>query len=316
MVGTMIEVPRAAVTAHQIAEVAEFFSFGTNDLTQMTLGFSRDDIAKFLPIYLEKGILKNDPFQILDRNGVGQLIREAVFKGRGTRENLKCGICGEHGGEPSSVEFCHFAGLNYVSLLSVPRAHRTPGGSACGSQRGIKRYTCDEILPNQSVREDFYNHDRQLLFSELLRHRRIVVGIGKSIGPTGSDRMRCRYLLLIIPIDSRVLPRIIIGIARRLIPLDINRFSPILKDNFHIPDIARRRWTVCYCPIHPFALKTFARLYDFVFDYQLTVLACHGERNPVIAVIGPDKVTKTSVVCIVATSRHTIRQRQRCQYTE
>ena len=115
LVGTMIEVPRAAVTAHQIAVVAEFFSFGTNDLTQMTLGFSRDDIGKFLPIYLEKGILKNDPFQILDRNGVGQLIREAVFKGRGRRENLKCGICGEHGGEPSSVEFCHYAGLNYVS---------------------------------------------------------------------------------------------------------------------------------------------------------------------------------------------------------
>ncbi len=115
LVGTMIEVPRAAVTANQIAEVAEFFSFGTNDLTQMTLGFSRDDIAKFLPVYLDKGILKNDPFQILDRNGVGQLIREAVFKGRGTRETLKCGICGEHGGEPSSVEFCHHAGLNYVS---------------------------------------------------------------------------------------------------------------------------------------------------------------------------------------------------------
>ena len=115
MVGTMIEVPRAAVTANQIAEVAEFFSFGTNDLTQMTLGFSRDDIAKFLPVYLDKGILKNDPFQILDRNGVGQLIREAVFKGRSTRESLKCGICGEHGGEPSSVEFCHYAGLNYVS---------------------------------------------------------------------------------------------------------------------------------------------------------------------------------------------------------
>ncbi len=115
MVGTMIEVPRAAVTANQIAEVAEFFSFGTNDLTQMTLGFSRDDIGKFLPIYLKEGILKNDPFQILDRNGVGQLIREAVFKGRGTRPNLKCGICGEHGGEPSSVEFCHYAGLNYVS---------------------------------------------------------------------------------------------------------------------------------------------------------------------------------------------------------
>ena len=115
MVGTMIEVPRAAVTANQIAEVAEFFSFGTNDLTQMTLGFSRDDIGKFLPVYLEKGILKNDPFQILDQNGVGQLIREAVFKGRGTRPTLKCGICGEHGGEPSSVEFCHYAGLNYVS---------------------------------------------------------------------------------------------------------------------------------------------------------------------------------------------------------
>ena len=115
MVGTMIEVPRAAVTANQIAEVAQFFSFGTNDLTQMTLGFSRDDIAKFLPVYLEKGILKNAPFQILDRNGVGQLIRRAVFQGRGTRENLKCGICGEHGGEPSSVEFCHYAGLNYVS---------------------------------------------------------------------------------------------------------------------------------------------------------------------------------------------------------
>ncbi|MBO5814103.1 MAG: pyruvate, phosphate dikinase [Alistipes sp.] len=115
LVGTMIEVPRAAVTANQIAEVAEFFSFGTNDLTQMTLGFSRDDIAKFLPVYLDKGILKNDPFQVLDRNGVGQLVREAVFKGRTTRENLKCGICGEHGGEPSSVEFCHYAGLNYVS---------------------------------------------------------------------------------------------------------------------------------------------------------------------------------------------------------
>ena len=114
-IGTMIEVPRAAVTANQIAEVADFFSFGTNDLTQMTLGFSRDDIAKFLPTYLQKGILKADPFKILDQNGVGQLIREAVMKGRTTRLDLKCGICGEHGGEPSSVEFCHYAGLNYVS---------------------------------------------------------------------------------------------------------------------------------------------------------------------------------------------------------
>ncbi|MBR5808387.1 MAG: pyruvate, phosphate dikinase, partial [Alistipes sp.] len=115
LVGTMIEVPRAAVTANQIAEVAEFFSFGTNDLTQMTLGFSRDDIAKFLPIYLDKNIIKADPFKVLDRNGVGQLVREAVMKGRSTRLDLKCGICGEHGGEPSSVEFCHYAGLNYVS---------------------------------------------------------------------------------------------------------------------------------------------------------------------------------------------------------
>lgn len=115
MVGTMIEVPRAAVTANEIAEFAEFFSFGTNDLTQMTLGFSRDDIAKFLPIYLEKGILKVDPFQTLDVKGVGQLLREGVFKGRSTRPELKCGICGEHGGDPASVEFCHYAGLNYVS---------------------------------------------------------------------------------------------------------------------------------------------------------------------------------------------------------
>ena len=115
LVGTMIEVPRAAVTANQIAEVEEFFSIGTNDRTQITLGFSLDYIAKFLPIYLERNILKADPFKVLDRNGVGQLVREAVFKGRTTRPDLKCGICGEHGGEPSSVEFCHYAGLNYVS---------------------------------------------------------------------------------------------------------------------------------------------------------------------------------------------------------
>ena len=114
-VGTMIEIPRAAVTANQIAEVADFFSFGTNDLTQMTLGFSRDDVGKFLPVYLEKGIIKADPFQTIDVNGVGQLVREAVFKGRNTKNDLKCGICGEHGGDPASVEFCHYAGLNYVS---------------------------------------------------------------------------------------------------------------------------------------------------------------------------------------------------------
>ena len=110
MVGTMIEIPRAAVTADQIAEVADFFSFGTNDLTQMTLGFSRDDIGKFLPVYLDKGLIKADPFQTLDQNGVGQLVKTGVFKGRDVKPQLKCGICGEHGGDPASVEFCHFAG--------------------------------------------------------------------------------------------------------------------------------------------------------------------------------------------------------------
>ena len=114
-VGTMIEIPRAALTADRIASSAEFFSFGTNDLTQMTFGYSRDDIASFLPVYLEKKILKVDPFQVLDQKGVGQLVRMATEKGRAIRPDLKCGICGEHGGEPSSVKFCHKVGLNYVS---------------------------------------------------------------------------------------------------------------------------------------------------------------------------------------------------------
>ena len=114
-VGTMIEIPRAALTADKIASRAEYFSFGTNDLTQMTFGYSRDDIASFLPVYLEKKILKVDPFQVLDQNGVGQLVEMAVNKGRTVRPELKCGICGEHGGEPSSVKFCHKVGLNYVS---------------------------------------------------------------------------------------------------------------------------------------------------------------------------------------------------------
>ncbi|WP_329903955.1 pyruvate, phosphate dikinase [Porphyromonas pogonae] len=114
-VGTMIEIPRAALTADRIASSAEFFSFGTNDLTQMTFGYSRDDIASFLPVYLDKKILKVDPFQVLDQNGVGKLVRMATDAGRSTRPDLKCGICGEHGGEPSSVKFCHRIGLNYVS---------------------------------------------------------------------------------------------------------------------------------------------------------------------------------------------------------
>ena len=115
MVGTMIEIPRAALTADKIAESAEFFSFGTNDLTQMGFGYSRDDAGKFLPIYVEKGILKNDPFQVLDREGIGQLVEMGTAKGRATKPNLKVGICGEHGGDPNSVEFCHLVGMDYVS---------------------------------------------------------------------------------------------------------------------------------------------------------------------------------------------------------
>ena len=114
-IGTMIEIPRAALTADRIATEAEYFSFGTNDLTQMTFGYSRDDIASFLPAYLEKKILKVDPFQVLDQNGVGKLVKYAVEKGRAVRPTLRCGICGEHGGEPSSVKFCAKIGLNYAS---------------------------------------------------------------------------------------------------------------------------------------------------------------------------------------------------------
>jgi pyruvate,orthophosphate dikinase len=115
MVGTMIEIPRAAVTADEIAKEAEFFSFGTNDLTQMTFGFSRDDAGSFLDAYYDKKIYENDPFARLDQNGVGKLVKMAAELGRGTRSNLKLGICGEHGGDPSSVEFCHNVGLDYVS---------------------------------------------------------------------------------------------------------------------------------------------------------------------------------------------------------
>jgi pyruvate,orthophosphate dikinase len=124
MVGTMIEIPRAALTADEIAKHAEFFSFGTNDLTQMTFGYSRDDAGKFLPIYLQKGLLKNDPFQQLDQTGVGQLVEMGTQKGRSTNPELKVGICGEHGGEPTSVEFCHRTGMDYVycSPFRVPIA--------------------------------------------------------------------------------------------------------------------------------------------------------------------------------------------------
>ncbi|GAB7086599.1 pyruvate, phosphate dikinase [Marinifilum fragile] len=134
MVGTMIEIPRAALTADEVAEVAEFFSFGTNDLTQMTFGYSRDDAGKFLPIYIEKGILKQDPFQALDQTGVGQLVEMGAQKGRATRSDLKLGICGEHGGEPSSVEFCHRTGLDYVSCSPF----RVPIARLSAAQANLK----------------------------------------------------------------------------------------------------------------------------------------------------------------------------------
>jgi pyruvate,orthophosphate dikinase len=135
LVGTMIEVPRAALTADGIAKEAQFFSFGTNDLTQMTMGFSRDDAGKFLPAYLDKGILKQDPFQVLDRQGVGQLIEMAVAKGRSTRPDIKLGICGEHGGEPSSVEFCDNVGLDYVSCSPF----RVPIARLAAAQANLKK---------------------------------------------------------------------------------------------------------------------------------------------------------------------------------
>ncbi len=135
LVGTMIEVPRAALTADEIAKSAEFFSFGTNDLTQMTFGYSRDDAGKFLPVYLAKGILKDDPFQVLDQEGVGQLVRMAVEKGRKTRPDIKIGICGEHGGEPSSVEFCNTLGFNYVSCSPF----RVPIARLAAAQAAIKQ---------------------------------------------------------------------------------------------------------------------------------------------------------------------------------
>jgi len=134
LIGTMIEVPRAALTADEIAHEAEFFSFGTNDLTQMTFGFSRDDVGKFVPEYIEKGLLEKDPFQVLDQTGVGQLVEMAVKKGRHVNPELKLGICGEHGGEPSSVEFCHRAGLNYVSCSPF----RVPIARLAAAQAALK----------------------------------------------------------------------------------------------------------------------------------------------------------------------------------
>ena len=134
LVGTMIEVPRAALTANQIAEVADFFSFGTNDLTQMTFGFSRDDAPKFLKFYKEHGVIKTDPFEVLDQEGVGQLVEMGVKKGRSVKPELKVGICGEHGGEPSSVIFCAKLGMNYVSCSPF----RVPIARVAAAQAAIE----------------------------------------------------------------------------------------------------------------------------------------------------------------------------------
>jgi len=134
LVGTMIEIPRACLTADKIAEHAEFFSFGTNDLTQMGFGYSRDDAGKFLPIYIEKGILKHDPFQVLDQEGIGQLVQMGCDKGRAARPDIKIGICGEHGGEPSSVEFCHRVGMEYVSCSPF----RVPIARLAAAQAAIR----------------------------------------------------------------------------------------------------------------------------------------------------------------------------------
>lgn len=144
-VGTMIEVPRAALTADKIATVADFFSFGTNDLTQMTFGYSRDDAGKFLKVYQEKGILKNDPFEVLDQEGVGQLMRIACEKGRSTNPDIKLGICGEHGGEPSSVAFCDTVNMNYVSCSPF----RVPIARVAAAQAAINNVKQPEILDAQ-----------------------------------------------------------------------------------------------------------------------------------------------------------------------
>jgi pyruvate,orthophosphate dikinase len=135
-VGTMIELPRAALMAGQIAETAEFFSFGTNDLTQTTFGISRDDAASFLGTYISKGILEVDPFISLDRTGVGELVKIGVERGRKTRSNIKVGICGEHGGDPASVTFCHQIGMNYVSCspYRVPIARLAAAQAALGKE--------------------------------------------------------------------------------------------------------------------------------------------------------------------------------------
>ena len=133
----MIEIPRASLVADKLAEVAEFFSFGTNDLTQMGFGFSRDDMGGFLPDYIKKGILPEDPFQSIDQEGIGELIKIGIQRGRKTRKDLEVGICGEHGGEPRSVEFCHRVGMDYVSCSPF----RVPIAKLAAAQAVLKEKT-------------------------------------------------------------------------------------------------------------------------------------------------------------------------------
>ena len=148
LVGTMIELPRAALTAGEIARTAEFFSFGTNDLTQTVLGLSRDDAGRFLPAYVERGIFADDPFQVLDQDGVGKLIRRAVYDGRTSRPKLKVGVCGEHGGEPRSVRFFHRSGLDYVSCSPF----RVPVARLAAAQAALQGEDDDEEAGALSIR--------------------------------------------------------------------------------------------------------------------------------------------------------------------
>jgi pyruvate,orthophosphate dikinase len=148
--GTMIEIPRAALKAGEMAQVAEFFSFGTNDLTQMSFGFSRDDVGGFMGEYVSKGLLPADPFQALDQSGVGELIHIAIQRGRATRPNLQVGICGEHGGEESSVIFCHRAGMNYVSCSP----YRVPIARLAAAKAVVLEKTTTKVAkPRTSVRK-------------------------------------------------------------------------------------------------------------------------------------------------------------------